>query len=105
MEGQLSRHPLAELIREINDSELSGALRLSREAAKAVVYFDSGEPIFAASNLRAHRLREILARKNINCPLLERLPATANDEELSQALITSGELKLEVLQQVRASQR
>jgi len=104
MEGQLSRHPLAELIREINDSHLSGAMRLSREAAKAVVYFDSGEPIFAASNLRAHRLREILARKNINCPLLERLPATASDEELSQALITSGELKLEMLQQVRASQ-
>src|SRR5262245_41562726 len=104
MDGQLSRHPLAELIREIIDSKLSGALRLSREAAKAVVYFDSGEPSLAASNLRAHRLREILARKNITCPQLEKLPATASDEELSRALIASGELKLEILQQVRGSQ-
>ena len=82
MEGQLSRHPLAELIREIIDSELSGALRLSHEAAKVAVYFDSGQPIYAASNLRAHRLREILKRQNIKSWYLENLPTTTTDEEL-----------------------
>src|SRR6476469_9388591 len=87
MEGQLSRHPLAELIREIIDSELSGALRLSREAAKVAVYFDSGQPIFAASNLRAHRLSEILKRQQIKSAHLENAPAAATDEELSQTLI------------------
>jgi curved DNA-binding protein CbpA len=104
MEGQLSRHPLAELIREIIDSELSGALRLSREAAKVAVYFNSGQPIYAASNLRAHRLREILKRKNFRSPQLENCPATATDEELAQTLIASGSLKPEELQKVRAGQ-
>jgi len=104
MEGQLSRHPLGELIREIIDSELSGALRLSREAAKVAVYFNSGQPIYAASNLRAHRLREILKRKNLASPQLENCPATATDEELAQTLIASGSLKPEELQNVRSGQ-
>lgn len=104
MEGQLSRHPLAELIREIIDSGLSGALRLSREAAKVAVYFDAGQPIYAASNLRAHRLREILKRKNIASRQLKNSPATVTDEELTQKLTASGDLKPEELQKVRAGQ-
>jgi curved DNA-binding protein CbpA len=104
MEGKLSRHPLAELIREIIDSELSGALRLSREAAKVAVYFDTGQPIYAASNLRAHRLREILKRMNIESWYLENLPATATDEELTQTLVASGDLKPEELQKAHSSQ-
>ena len=104
MEGQLSRHPLAELIREIIDSELSGALRLSRDAAKVAVYFDSGQPIFAASNLRAHRLREILKRQNVKSSHLENAPAAATDEELTQTLIASGDLKPEELHKARSSQ-
>jgi curved DNA-binding protein CbpA len=104
MEGQLSRHPLAELIREVIDSELSGSLRLSREAAKIAVYFDSGKPIFAASNLRAHRLREILKRKNITSPQLENCPATAPDEELAQRLVANGDFKAEEMQKIRAGQ-
>lgn len=104
MEGQLSRHPLAELIREIIDGELSGVLRLSREAAKVAIYFDAGKPVYAASNLRAHRLREILKRKNITSPQLENCPASATDEELGQTLIASGDLKPEELQQIRAGQ-
>jgi curved DNA-binding protein CbpA len=104
MEGQLSRHPLAELIREIIDSELSGALRLSREAAKVAVYFNAGQPIYAASNLRAHRLREILKRKNLASRQLENCPATATDEELAQTLLASSSLKPEELQKVRSGQ-
>jgi curved DNA-binding protein CbpA len=104
MEGQISRHPLAELIREIIDSELSGALRLSREAAKVAVYFDSGQPIFAASNIRAHRLREILKRQKIKSWYLENLPTTATDEELTQTLMASGDLKPEELQKARSGQ-
>jgi curved DNA-binding protein CbpA len=104
MEGQISRHPLAELIREIIDSELSGALRLSREAAKVAVYFDSGQPIYAASNLRAHRLREILKRQNFESFYLENAPATATDEELTKTLMASGDLKPEELQKARSGQ-
>src|SRR5207244_2165538 len=65
MQGQLSENPLAELIREINDTGLSGALRVSHDRAKVVVYFETGDLLFAASNLRAHRLRELLKRSGI----------------------------------------
>lgn len=104
MEGQLNQHPLAELIREITDKELSGALRLARAAAKVAVYFDAGTPIFAASNLRAHRLRELLKRKGIAVDQLDKCPATATDEELAKVLTDGGHLKPEVLQKVRATQ-
>ncbi len=65
MEGQLSAHPLAELIREIRNTGLSGALRLSHDRARVVIYFETGTVLFAASNLRAHRLREVLKRNGI----------------------------------------
>jgi curved DNA-binding protein CbpA len=104
MEGQLSGHPPAELIREIIDSELSGALRLSREAARIAAYFDAGKIIFAASNLRAHRLREILKRSGLAAAQLEFLPATTKDEDLAEALVSSGELSPEDLQKARVNQ-
>jgi curved DNA-binding protein CbpA len=104
MEGQLNQHPLAELIREVIDKELSGALRVARAAAKVAVYFDAGTPIFAASNLRAHRLREILKRNKVAVAQLNNFPARATDEELANGLITGGHLNPEVVQKLRATQ-
>lgn len=62
MNGRLSDHPLAELVREISDTRLSGALRLERERAKAAVYFEAGEVAAAVANVRALRLVEVLRR-------------------------------------------
>jgi hypothetical protein len=104
MEGQLSRHPLAELIREITESELSGVLRLSREAARV-----AGLLRFRPTSLcsveftRAPAARD-LKRQNIKSWHLENAPATATDEELSQRLIASGDLKPEELQKARSGQ-
>ncbi len=65
MNGKLTDHPLAELIREIASKGLSGALRLEHERAKTVAYFEKGRIVFAASNLRTLRLREYLKKKGI----------------------------------------
>jgi len=62
MNGQLSDHPLAELVQEISGARLSGALRLARERVKGVVYFGGGRVLAALSNLRALRLVEVLRR-------------------------------------------
>ena len=62
MKGRLSEHPLAELIREISEAGLSGALRLARERARAALYFGAGPLVSARSNLRPHRLPESLVR-------------------------------------------
>ena len=102
MEGQLAEHPLAELVREIANAGLSGALRVAREPAKIVIYFESGEIVFAASNLRAHRLREALQRGGITAEQLSRCPATSSDEECAEAMLASGLFTPESLQKVRA---
>lgn len=65
MNGQLSEQPLAELICEIAQKGISGALRLQHESAKTVVYFDAGRIVYAASNLRELRLGEYLKRQGI----------------------------------------
>src|SRR2546423_13965449 len=62
MNGQLNTQPLAELLHEISDARLSGALRLARERVKAAVYFDAGQVVAALMNLRAFRLVEIFRR-------------------------------------------
>lgn len=104
MQGQIREHPLAELIREITTAGLSGALRLSRDRAKAAIYFEDGRLVFAASNLRAHRLREILKRSGIKDKQLAELPLKASDQELSNALLHSGRVSTNTLATIRANQ-
>ncbi|MFL6332238.1 MAG: DUF4388 domain-containing protein [Pyrinomonadaceae bacterium] len=92
MNGRLSDYPLAELVREISDARLSGALRLERERAKAVVYFDGGEVAAAVSNARALRLAEVLRRSGavdasrIYLAVGERM----SDEQTGAALLNAG---------------
>jgi len=101
-EGQLSEHPLAELIREIIDASLSGALRLSKGPAKVVIYFEKGELLFATSNLKAHRLRNVLRRKFTAG--LDKFPAEMSDEELAAALIEQKTITADEMKEARSAQ-
>src|SRR3954451_8641578 len=65
MNGQLSEQPLAELIREISAKSVSGRLRVEQERVHAVVYFENGELLYAASNLRTLRVREYLKKAEV----------------------------------------
>lgn len=65
MNGQLDEHPLAELISEILDKELAGALRVERQRVKAVVYFDAGKIVYATANLHQLRLRQYLSKHGL----------------------------------------
>src|SRR5712671_4139570 len=104
MEGKLAEHPLAELIREITATGLTGALRLARERAKAAVYFESGELFFATSNLRAHRLREVATRNGLTEAHLAEFPVNTSDAELAVALLKSKTLQPDTLTAIRAKQ-
>ena len=104
MPGKLSENPAAELIREIAESQLTGALRLARERAKAVIYFEAGQLVLASSNLRAHRLREILRRRGFKATQFGESFANASDKELAVSLIKSGALTAETLAAIRADQ-
>ncbi len=90
MKGQLSDRPLAELVHEISLKDLSGTLRLQHEKVKATVYFDEGEIIYAASNLRELRLAEYLQKQGLVSE--QELSASGNrsDVSLAAALVTKG---------------
>jgi Flp pilus assembly protein TadD len=61
--GNLSEHPLAELLVEIRQIRLNGSLRFANGGQKSVIYFDAGDIVFAVSNSRQHRLYELLLRE------------------------------------------
>lgn len=63
--GNLTEHPLAELLVEVHQAKLSGSLRLANGGQKIIIYFDEGEIVFAVSNSRQHRLFELLLREKI----------------------------------------
>ncbi|HZM98456.1 MAG TPA: DUF4388 domain-containing protein, partial [Pyrinomonadaceae bacterium] len=65
MDGQLSEQPLAELMREISAKSFGGRLRLENNRVQVVTYFENGEFVYAASNVRTLRLREYLLKSNL----------------------------------------
>jgi curved DNA-binding protein CbpA len=106
MDGQLSDHPLAELIHEISDARLSGALRLARGRVKAVVYFVRGQTVAALSNLRALRLAEMLLRAGaveavrLNFVVREGM----TDEQAATAIVRSGAISADAMRKFQARQ-
>lgn len=104
MEGTLSENPLAELIREITAAALTGALRLAHERARVAIYFEAGRLVFATSNLRAHRLREVVKRNGLTEAHVAEFPARTPDEEIAAAMLETGLLKPETLAAIRVKQ-
>lgn len=103
-QGSLADKSLGELIREIQDESSSGALRLSRERAKIVIYFENGATVFAVSNIRAHRLIEFLKRSGLGGEEVNaNLPPTATDEEVLAQFATQG-LSASKVGRLRANQ-
>ena len=68
------------------------------------IYFHDGELVFAASNLRAHRLREIVKQGGFGEAQLRDLPAATSDDELAEALVESGRITAETLAMMRSKQ-
>lgn len=105
MRGQLNEHPLAELIREISAAELSGALRLFRDQAKAVIYFEDGRISYAASNLRPYRLSVCVSRWGVfNAQQVADIAELKSDGEFGAALVRRGMLNRVELDQLIARQ-
>ncbi|MGI8732995.1 MAG: DUF4388 domain-containing protein [Pyrinomonadaceae bacterium] len=105
MNGQLNEHPLAELIREILLHRMGGTLRLKQEAVKAVVYFEAGEIIYAASNLKELRLNEYLRKQGLlSAEQLESMGNERSDPSLAAALTESRILDQQTVNRVIGKQ-
>lgn len=105
LEGNLNRHPLAELLVEISLARLNGALRLENGEAKIAIYFEDGDFVFAASNVRKHKLFEILLHeKKITPPQLSEISDFVNDLKLKESLLSRDLLSKEEIRNVFAKQ-
>jgi len=65
VQGQLGERLVADLIREIAHTNASGLLRLSRAKAIKALFFDSGVPVYAISNLPNEQLEHKLVEGQI----------------------------------------
>jgi curved DNA-binding protein CbpA len=104
MDGQLSDHTLAELIHEISDAHLSGALRLARGRVKAVVYFVRGHVVAALSNLRPFRLVEMLGHAIEAERLSSVVRQDMTDEQVATAILRARLLSVEEMARLQARQ-
>ena len=104
MNGQLSDHPLAELIHEISAKSLSGRLQLQHDRVKAALYFGEGAVLYAASNARNLRLREYLLKAGIAEGALVRYEGRLSDLELAKALCADQVLVPARAEQIQAKQ-
>jgi tetratricopeptide (TPR) repeat protein len=93
MKGHLKDQPLAELLREILSKRLSGTLRVENERAQAAVYFEHGQVIYAASNIKTLRLRRYLAKLKLGSQMPAELQNRLSDLELAAALTSTGNLR------------
>ncbi len=88
IKGTFQESPFAELLVEATQAELSGSFRLAHTDEKAIIYLKNGEVIFAVSNLRQHRLFEILLQTaQIKQDVLTGIPNFTNDLELAESLV------------------
>lgn len=105
MNGQLSTAPLVELLHEIHVGRLSGALRLTRERVKSIVYAEAGKVIYAGDNLRAHRLAACAKRRGlISDAQLQSLGETISDEQFAAAVTRGALLNCDQLAALRRAQ-
>jgi curved DNA-binding protein CbpA len=105
MNGQLSEHPLAELISEIATTALSGSLRLTRDRIKVAIYFEEGGVVYATSNLRLHRLSECARRWNVEAAKrLASVRENISDMELGLELVAGGDLSRAEFEELLARQ-
>jgi DNA-binding response OmpR family regulator/curved DNA-binding protein CbpA len=65
LRGSLARQPFAHVLQRIYASRLSGALLLTNQAIKKIVYVESGYPIAVRSNVSTECLGQILLQQRM----------------------------------------
>lgn len=102
-QGNLADKSLGELVSDIQQTSASGALRLSRERAKVVIYFEDGATVFAVSNIRAHRLGEFLKRAAVADEGSLAGLSSQTDEATLAHLVKQGKINADQVDVIRAN--
>lgn len=102
MQGQLGDKLVADLIREISANNSSGLLRLSRGKSIKAIFFETGAPVFAISNLTNEQLEHKLVKDGLaTYEQIEQAKQRAGKASRpGRALIDMGILTEEALQEI-----
>jgi len=63
LSGILKYYPLADILLDLQRSDITGILRVKKDLIHRQIYFDGGIMLFATSNLEEDRIEEILLKK------------------------------------------
>lgn len=101
MRGYLGEKLLADLIREIARHKLSGLLRLSQDKIIKAIFFESGAPVFAISNLANEQIEYKLVKERLVTSGLVEAARQRNDQlqRLGQTLVEMGALAEHAMRQ------
>jgi len=93
LKGIIRLYPIAEILLELTQAELSGSLRAEHGAQKLIIYLTDGRVVYAVSNERIFRLGQVLLDQNlIDKQFLLKNKGVTNDLLLADALIQSGKI-------------
>jgi len=97
VQGQLGEKLIPDLIREIAQKKGSGLLRLTRGKVIKAIFFESGTPVFAISNVLNEQLEHrLLEAKRTDAAQIEKAKTTAGKaNKLGAALVEMGVLNPE----------
>jgi tetratricopeptide (TPR) repeat protein len=104
MNGQLNEQPLVELIREIFSQSLEGVLRLSHGAVKVVIYFERGDIVYAAANVRELRFSEYLKKQELCSETELQSFRDKSDLALAASLRASNQIDLKTISKLLTQQ-
>jgi len=104
MNGQLNEQPLVELIREIFSQSLEGVLRLRHGAVKVVIYFERGDIVYAAANVRELRFTEYLKKQGLFSETELQSFRDKSDLALAASLSASGQIDLKTISKLLTQQ-
>jgi hypothetical protein len=105
LKGVIRAYPVAEVLREISQAELSGSLRVENGEHKAVIYFIDGEAAYAVSNERKFRLSQILiSGERVEKKYLAQNRTIVSDLQLIEKIEMDGILKGDELRSIVSAQ-
>jgi tetratricopeptide (TPR) repeat protein len=102
VQGRLSEKLIADILREISQGKRTGLLRLSRGKVIKAIFFESGEPVFAISNLSNEQLEyKLINEGHVTSEQIQEAKLRASKAHLlAQTLVELGTIDKEKIKLV-----
>jgi tetratricopeptide (TPR) repeat protein len=105
LKGVIRAYPVAEVVVEISQAELTGSLRVENGDRKAILYFVNGSVAYAVSNERKFRLWQILFEQSlIDQQIFAKYRAIPSDLQLADEMVKDGVIADDAMKAIVSAQ-